>query len=67
VEFPKTQEGLEAAGYTFNGYGKCKNKGCGAEIGWWETPSHKKIPLDADTFEAHWSTCPGADEFRKKK
>ena len=60
---------------------KCKR--CGGEIMWCVMPSGAKMPLDAnpkkmiqvkegigeviDVYESHFSTCPNADEFRKKK
>jgi hypothetical protein len=67
MDWPKNDTTLKQAGYKFSGVGKCRNVVCGAEIEWWETPNGKKIPLDPGTMEPHWSTCPGADEFRKKK
>ena len=58
-------------------------KSCHAEIKWVEMKSGKRMPLDAKPFSAvqvkegigevvqvympHWSTCPGADQFRKKR
>lgn len=57
-------------------------KGCGAGILWVEMASGKKMPVDATpvsmvevkegigqvihVYVPHWSTCPGADSFRKK-
>jgi len=64
MTFPDTDEGLKAAGYRHIGGGKCRR--CYADIEWWETPKDRKIPLDAGTFEPHWSTCPYADEFRRR-
>lgn len=58
-------------------------KSCKAEIKWVEMATGKKMPLDAkpikaiqvkegigqviDVYIPHWSTCPGADQFRKVK
>ena len=58
-------------------------KSCKAPILWVETKAGKKMPLDAKPFSAvqvkegigdviqvympHWSSCNGADEFRRKK
>ena len=61
--FPKTDNELTKAGYTFEGKGKCK--GCGAEIEWFRTPKGKAMPIDPGTMEPHWSTCPVAKDFRK--
>ena len=60
-----------------------KCKGCGAEIVWIKTANGKMMPLDSKEKmyycaingewriyrgrEAHWSTCPNADRFKKKK
>lgn len=63
--FPKTQQGLLDAGYTPAGDGKCR--ACGAEIDWWKTPTGKSIPMNFATADPHWSTCPQADSFRRKK
>ena len=62
---PKTADGLRAAGYEFINGGVCR--GCRARISWYSTPKGKSIPLDVHTYEPHWSTCPNADDFRKKK
>ena len=43
--------------------GHCR--GCGVEIGWWKTPTGKKIPLNTGSLEPHWATCPKAKDFRK--
>lgn len=64
MPFPKTDTELEAAGYAFESKDKCR--GCKADIEWWLTPKQKHIPLDAGTMEPHWSTCPEADQFRRK-
>ena len=62
---PKTHEGLDAAGYRFSGEGTCR--GCDARILWYKTPKDRPIPLDPETFEPHWGSCPQAAEFRKDK
>lgn len=33
-----------ADGYVFRGTGKCRS--CKAAILWWETPTHKRMPVD---------------------
>lgn len=63
MEFPRTDTGLTAQGYEFEGKTKCKS--CHADIEFWRTPKGKHIPLDAGTLEPHWSTCPNAKDYRK--
>lgn len=63
--FPASFAELDAAGYIFKGNSLCR--ACGTEIRWYETPNKKKIPIDADAKQAHWSTCPDADRFRKER
>lgn len=69
-----------AKGHGPQSHSKCKF--CGAAILWVEMASGKKMPLNekpiymvevkegigkvVQVYEAHWSTCPGADNFRKK-
>ena len=44
---------------------KCKK--CTATIGFGVTKNGKKMPFDihSETNEAHWATCPFADQFKK--
>jgi len=58
-----------------------KCKGCGAEIVWIKTANGKRMPLDSKEKkfycaidgewkiyagrEAHWATCPKANDFKK--
>ncbi len=63
----KTSDDLTTAGYRYEGTGTCKGEKCGQLIQWWRTPKGKAIPLDPDTKEPHFSTCPDAEQFRKKK
>ena len=67
MPFPKTTEALEAAGYKFLNATRCTGKTCGARIEFWQTPQGKRIPLDMETREPHWGTCPNRDDFRKAK
>lgn len=63
----KTLDQLEAAGYRYEGTGTCTGETCGDRvIQWWRTPKGKAIPLDPDTKEPHFSTCPDAKDFKKK-
>ena len=52
---PNTERGLEAAGYVYEGTGKCR--GCGEEIAWYRTPTGGRIPLEEGTLEPHPTTC----------
>ena len=52
---PNTEAALEAAGYVFEGTGKCR--GCGEELAWYRTPSGHRIPLEEGTLEPHPTTC----------
>ncbi len=57
---------LIAAGFRCDNRAKCQGKNCGREIEWWVTPKGKKMPLNPDTKEPHFSTCPDAKNFGKK-
>lgn len=59
-----SREELEADGYRFAGSSRCKGSTCGAMIDWYVTPHEKKLPLNPDTLEPHWQTCPNSEEFR---
>jgi hypothetical protein len=62
--YSSTEE-LEADGYTFLNESRCRGAKCGAMIAWWQTPKGNRIPLDPDTLEPHFSTCPDRQEFKK--
>ena len=69
MPFPATFAALKAAGYRFDNHARCK--GCGEEIEWWITPKEKKMPFNlmpADDSPAvtHFTTCPDAEEFRRR-
>lgn len=54
---------------------------CDADITWLKTKAGKNMPVNTESLEsrddteydankgheAHWSTCPSADNFRRKK
>jgi hypothetical protein len=42
-------------------------RGCNGFIYWAITNAGKKMPLDVDTLEPHWGTCPVAKQFKRKK
>ncbi len=60
-----SREELEAAGYRFVNTSRCYGQDCGAEIDWYETPKGRKMPLDPDTLEPHFGSCPNVKEFRQ--
>jgi len=67
IAWPATCLELEAAGYRLMHVRACKL--CYAPIEFWETPAHKFLPCDRGRDgkrTPHWSTCPRANEFRKK-
>lgn len=61
----KSMRELELDGYRFTGRSRCRSSRCGRTIGWWKTPSGKSLPLDPDTLQPHWATCPGASHFKQ--
>lgn len=54
-------------------------RGCNARIIWFATHNNRRMPVDADTVEpqddtldlnkhiSHFSTCPNAGDFRRKR
>lgn len=40
MKLPDTREGLEKAGYTYSGEGRCR--GCGVYLEWYITPPNKQ-------------------------
>jgi len=59
----KTEKDLVAADYIFKNDSRCK--GCDAMIEWWETKNGKMMPLDKETLQPHWGTCPKASRFKE--
>ncbi len=59
-----TIEELEADGYKKLNESRCRGKNCGAMIIWFETPNGKRMPLNADDLQPHFSSCPDVKEFR---
>lgn len=70
IQFPATNTRLEAFGWRFQYSRPCRR--CGARIEFWLTPARKWAPLERSKDSAynerisHFSTCPFAEEFRKK-
>lgn len=62
---------LETAGYKFDRLSRCtgKYKGgtCNALIHWYTTPDGKKMPIDPQTIQPHWSSCPDSQIFNRRK
>lgn len=53
--------------YPYDGQTVVQCRGCGAPVFWYEQPgsgARSPIPVDPETREAHWATCPMADQFR---
>jgi hypothetical protein len=63
-KFPQTVGEMEERGYKHLNDGSCTY--CSDPISWWETPNAKKIPMNAGTATAHFTTCPNADEARSR-
>src|SRR5215472_7311130 len=69
MPFPETRRALKEAGYDFMTTKVCP---CGATMELWHTPKDQIMPMnpmadDDAKAESHWSTCPKAVQFRKKK
>jgi len=60
-----TPEDLKEAGYKLSGSGRCRGQNCGAMIEWWKTPQDHNIPIDPDTMQPHWATCPNSKSFKR--
>lgn len=56
---------LRERGWRRSAPGPCRGPHCGREVEWWITANEKRCPLDPDTLEPHWATCPDAKQFRK--
>jgi hypothetical protein len=46
--------------------GRCRDEECRAPISWLRMKSGKWSPFSAD-LDPHWTTCPGAKDFRKAR
>lgn len=60
--FPRNSTELLMRGYEYKSDGKCRQKGCGAAITWWVTPTGKIIPIDfmptpVHPATLHFKTC----------
>jgi ribonuclease HI len=64
--FPTTVDEAIAEGYTMR-HQAVECRGCPAIIDFWTTPNDKKIPVETGTFNVHFATCPGSEQFRKKR
>jgi len=65
MAFPKTKEQLVALGYKMQRQSVCRGPKCARMIEWWLTPRGKNMPLDPDTCQPHWTTCPDMESFRR--
>lgn len=69
MPFPRDRDAMIEQGYRFDNHATCR--GCKADIEWWITPKGKKMPFDlmvegSSLSKPHHSTCPNADDFRKR-
>jgi len=67
MPFPKTVDELLTQGYQFQSLRRCRGKDCGRSIEMWTTPAGKVMPLDPETYQPHWATCPNAQDFKRSK
>jgi hypothetical protein len=76
IKFPADASELRAAGYEYDGDGRCR--ACGEALEWWITPKGKKMPLsrvkvgdqlkqNVEKLQPHFADCPEADAFRRAK
>lgn len=63
----KSLEEIEEAGYTILNVGRCKAVGCSQEIGWVESVTGKKIPVNLSDFQPHRTSCKNPGVYRTKK
>lgn len=63
----KTFAEMTAAGYVFRNASKCSGKDCGREIYWFKSPRGYFMCVNVDTLEPHWSVCPNAEDFKRRK
>ena len=64
MSFPKTEDELAKAGYTYEGTRECSGPTCHQQIAWYRTPKGKRIPLEEGTLEPHFANCPDVERFR---
>ena len=67
MPLPRNEQDLTNLGYIREETVTCLSHMCGQKIVFFRTPRGKRIPLDADTLQPHWETCPDADKFRGAK
>jgi hypothetical protein len=60
-------EEIEAAGYTILNVSRCKAVGCNQQIGWVESPTGNKIPVNLSDFQPHKTSCKNPGVYRAKK
>lgn len=65
MPLPNTDAELKILGYIQMDEATCSR--CFARIVWYRTPRGKLMPMDKRTLVTHWSTCPHAAVFKKKK
>lgn len=70
MPFPRTRAEMEKSGYVRRAYTRCQ--GCNQSMEFWRTKEGKNLPMDPmpdpeSNAISHFSTCPKANQFRKKK
>lgn len=80
AKLPDTKEGLQDAGYVYDGDSRCKGKDCGELIEFWITPTGAKMPMSVIAEKKtpgffdppsrllrvpHWGVCPNTKDFRR--
>jgi hypothetical protein len=61
---PKTAQYWQNSGHQFLSLGNCD--ACEMPVEIW-TKGNQLIPVDKDTYEAHYASCPNARQFRTEK
>lgn len=63
---PKTIRYWTERGYSYARQGECP--ACHKPVEFWTVPhGNREIPLDPQTYEAHFSSCSGAQSFRMEQ
>jgi hypothetical protein len=61
---PKTPQYWQQKGYQFFELGNCE--ACGQPVEFW-MKANQPVPLDKDTLETHFSSCPNAQKYRQEQ
>lgn len=61
---PKTSRYWSDRGFQFFSLGNCD--ACGAPVEFWNK-GNQLFPIDKDTMETHYASCPNAKQFRQEQ